>query len=40
MEKLNKALDWSRVDAILMNHCTVGTSGEGAYAYPPLLLYK
>ena len=40
MEKLDKAIDWSRVDAILMNHYTVGTSGEGADAYPPLLLFK
>ena len=40
MEKLDKAIDWSRVDAILMNHYTVGTSGEGADAYRPLLLFK
>jgi len=40
MEKLDKAIDWSRVDDILMNHYTVGTSGEGADAYPPLLLFK
>ena len=40
MEKLDKAIDWSRVGAILTNHYTVGTSGEGADAYPPLLLFK
>ena len=40
MEKLNKAINWSRVYAILMNHYTIGTSGEGADAYPPLLLFK
>ena len=40
MEKLDKAIDWSRVDAILMNHYTIGTSGEGADAYRPLLLFK
>jgi IS5 family transposase len=40
MEKLDKAIDWSRVDEILMNHYTIGTSGEGADAYPPLLLFK
>jgi IS5 family transposase len=40
MEKLDKAIDWSRVDAILMNHYTIGTSDEGADAYPPLLLFK
>ena len=40
MEKLDNAIDWSRVDAILINHYTVGTSDEGARAYPPLLLFK
>jgi hypothetical protein len=40
MEKLNDAIYWSRVDTILMNHYTIGTSGEGADAYPPLLRYK
>ena len=40
MEKLDKAIDWSRVEEILMNHYTVGTSSEGADAYPPLLLFK
>ena len=40
MEKLDKAIDWSRVDAILMNHYSIGTSAEGADAYPPLLLFK
>jgi IS5 family transposase len=40
MQKLDKAIDWSRVEAILMNHYTVGTSGEGADAYRPLLLFK
>ena len=40
MEKLDKAIDWSRVDAILMNHYTIGISDECADAYPPLLLFK
>lgn len=40
MEKLDKAIDWSRVEEILMSHYTVGTSSEGADAYPPLLLFK
>lgn len=40
MQKLPKAIDWSRVETILMNHYTVGTSGKGADAYPPLLLFK
>jgi len=40
MEKLNLSIDWDRINAILLSHYTVGTSGEGADAYPPLLLYK
>jgi IS5 family transposase len=40
MKKLDKAIDWSRVENILLSHYTVGTSGEGADAYPPLLLFK
>ena len=40
MEKLDKSIDWSRIESILMGHYTVGTSGEGADAYPPLLLFK
>lgn len=40
MEKLDKAINWSRVEEILMNHYTFGTSSEGADAYPPLLLFK
>ena len=40
MEKLDDAIDWTRVETILFNHYTVGTSGEGADAYPPLLLFN
>ncbi len=40
MEKLKKAINWDRIESILMSHYTVGTSGEGADAYPPLLLYQ
>jgi transposase len=40
MNKLNDAIEWARVEQILMAHYTVGTSGEGADAYPPLLLFK
>jgi hypothetical protein len=40
MNKLNEAINWVRVEQILMAHYTVGTSGEGADAYPPLLLFK
>ena len=35
MEKLNSSIDWSRVETILFSHYTVGTSGEGADAWPP-----
>ena len=40
MENLNKSIDWNRVEDILMSHYAVGLSGEGADAYPPLLLFK
>ncbi len=40
MEKLNQSIDWDRINTILLSHYTVGTSSEGADAYPPLLLYK
>jgi len=40
MENLNEAIDWSKVESILLSHYSVGTSGEGADAYPPLLLFK
>jgi len=40
MNKLDKSIEWPRIESILMGHYTVGTSGEGADAYPPLLLFK
>ena len=40
VKKIDKAIDWLRVENILYNHYIVGTSGEGADAYPPLLLFK
>jgi len=40
MEKLDKAINWSRVEETLMNHYSVGTSSDVADAYPPLLLFK
>ena len=40
MENIDKSINWSRVESILLNHYTVGTSSEGADAYPPLLLFK
>jgi len=40
MEQLSGTIDWSRVQAILLSYYTVGTSEEGASAYPPLMLFK
>jgi IS5 family transposase len=40
MQKLDSAINWSRVERILLSHYTIGTSGQGADAYPPLLLFK
>jgi len=40
MENLNNSIDWSRIETILMNHYTAGTSDEGAKAYAPILLFK
>jgi IS5 family transposase len=40
MDKLNSSLNWDRIQSVLMSHYTVGSSSEGADAYPPLLLFK
>ncbi len=40
MEKINATINWARVEAVLMSHYTVGTSREGAKAFPPILLFK
>ena len=40
MEQLNNTINWARVESILLSHYTVGTSEEGARAYPPLMLFK
>jgi len=40
MENIDKAINWSRIESILLSHYAVGTSAEGADAYPPLLLFK
>jgi len=40
VEKIDASIDWSRIEAILLSHYNVGTKGEGADAYPPLLLFK
>lgn len=40
LEQMNKLIDWSRVENILLRHYTIGKSVEGADAYPPLMLFK
>ena len=35
-----KSIDWPSIESVLMGHYQVGTSKEGADAYPPLLLFK
>ena len=40
MERINKTIDWSKIEPILMKHYSVGTSSEGADAYPPMMLLK
>ncbi len=40
MEEMDNAINWYRIESILMSHYAVGTSSEGADAYPPLLLFK
>jgi transposase, IS5 family len=39
-EQLDKAINGTRIDEILIAPYTVGTSGEVADAYPPLFLTK
>ncbi len=40
LEQMNKVIDWTRIERILMKHYDVGTSNEGADAFPPLMLFK
>ena len=40
MEKINKVVKWKNIEALLLEHYEVGTSKEGADAFPPLLLMK
>ena len=40
MERINKVVNWRNIEAVLMEHYEVGTSKEGADAYPPLMLWK
>ena len=40
MERINKVVKWKNIEALLMEHYEVGTSKDGADAYPPLMLLK
>ena len=40
MEKINKVVKWKNIEALLLEHYEVGTSKEGADAFPPLLPLK
>ena len=40
LEQLNKVINWSKVENILLKHYKIGKSKEGAEAYPPLMLFK
>jgi IS5 family transposase len=40
MERINKVVTWKNIEALLVDYYEVGTSKEGADAYPPLMLLK
>ena len=40
MEKINQVIDWSEIEVVLLKHYSVGTTIEGADAYPPMMLLK
>ena len=40
MNRINKVVSWKNIDALLREYYEVGTSKEGADAYPPLMLLK
>lgn len=40
MSNINNVINWENISALLMEYYEVGTSKEGAGAYPPLLLLK
>ena len=40
LEQMNKLINWSKIENILKRYYQVGTSNEGADAYPPLMLFK
>jgi len=38
LEKINRIIDWDKIDRVFQSHYSVGSSKEGADAYPPLML--
>ena len=40
MNRINKVIKWRNIEALLREYYEVGTSKEGADAYPPLILLK
>ena len=40
MDRINKVISWSNVEAMLMEYYDTGSGKEGADAYPPILLLK
>jgi IS5 family transposase len=40
MNKINTLISWKNIEALLVDYYEVGTSKEGADAYPPLMLLK
>ena len=40
LEQMNKVINWTKIEKIMMMYYKIGTSNEGADAYPPLMLFK
>jgi IS5 family transposase len=40
MERINRVIDWSKVEERLRDYYEVGRQDEGADAYPPMMLLK
>lgn len=40
MNRIEKVVNWRNIEALLREYYEVGTSKEGADAYPPLMLLK
>ncbi len=40
IERINRVIDWSRIEERLRDYYEVGRKEEGADAYPPLMLLK